>query len=281
MYLSILIRNLNESKNLQQTLLALQKQVTDFEYEIIVVDNESDDDSAEVATKIGCKVFTLKRNAFTFGHALNYGISKCGGEIILILSSHLILLNEYFLNNIPGYFKDQKVAALRFVHAVSPENVVESFKNGPIQLNYENNATFADENWKNFIVNHCAALRRSCWQEVPFEEGNFASEDKIWSLAVMKKGYIILYNVPGFYVYTKPFSRTTKINRQIIEEAAKEMITGKTAPLLSVPYAVSLLKKIALGFRQISIDVKIHSRVYKGLKAFKQKHRDAFVRKEV
>ena len=101
MYLSILIRNLNESKNLQRTLTALEKQVTDFEYEIVVLDNESDDDSKLVAERKGCTVYTLKRDAFTYGGSLNFGISKCSGDIILILSAHVILLNEYFLKNIP------------------------------------------------------------------------------------------------------------------------------------------------------------------------------------
>src|SRR6478735_3193891 len=131
MRLSVLIRNLNEAKQLEQTLLSLKKQRTDFEYEVVVIDNESDDNSFEIAKQMECKVFTLRRAAFTFGHALNYGIEKCKGEIILILSAHVILLNEFFLQNIPQYFNDLKVAGLRFVHAVSPEQVVVCIQDGP------------------------------------------------------------------------------------------------------------------------------------------------------
>lgn len=272
MQLSILIRNLNEAASLEQTLLAIKKQQTTFEYEIVVVDNESDDNSIDVAMQMGCKIFTLKRSEFTFGRSLNYGISKCSGEIILILSSHLILLNEFFLNNIPQYFNDKNVAALRFVHAVSPELVVESLQNGTKELKYENSAAFTISNWQNLIVNHCAAIRKSCWEELPFNEEMFASEDKVWSLDVLKKGYTILYNVPGFYIYTKPFDRTKKINREVIERAAKEMITGEKDPLFSTPYFVSFVKKIKLSVKRISNDLKIHSKVYKGVKAYKKKY---------
>src|SRR5437773_12490978 len=112
MYLSILIRNLNEAKCLSATLFALQKQKVSFEYEIIVIDNESEDDSVTIAEEMNSKVFSLKRNKFTYGHALNYGISKCRGEIILILSSHVILLNEFFLEKVHSYFNDSIVAGL-------------------------------------------------------------------------------------------------------------------------------------------------------------------------
>jgi cellulose synthase/poly-beta-1,6-N-acetylglucosamine synthase-like glycosyltransferase len=121
-------------------------------------------------------------------------------------------------------------------------------------------------------VNHCAAIRKSCWEELPFNEEMFASEDKIWSLAILKRGYSILYDVPGFYVYTKPFDRTKKINREVIERTAKEMITGEKDPLFSAPYFLSVVKKIKSGFRHMSLDLKIHSKVYKGVKAYKKKY---------
>ncbi|MFZ1801138.1 MAG: glycosyltransferase family 2 protein, partial [Chitinophagaceae bacterium] len=97
MQLSILIRNLNEAGALRQTLLSLKRQESGgLQYEVIIVDNESDDNSLEVAEELGCTVITMKRNEFTFGHALNVGISHCAGEFILVMSAHIILLNEFF-----------------------------------------------------------------------------------------------------------------------------------------------------------------------------------------
>ncbi len=104
------------------------------------------------------------------------------GEIILILSAHVILLNEFFLQNIPQYFNNLKVAALRFVHAVSTEQVADSLQNGHKELIYSNDPNFAVDNWKNFAVNHCAAIKRSCWEQVNFNEQIFASEDKMWNI---------------------------------------------------------------------------------------------------
>lgn len=278
MYLSILIRNLNESKNLKHTLAALDKQVTDFEYEIVLIDNESDDDSTSVAEKNGCKVFTLKRDAFTYGHALNYGISKCSGEIILVLSSHVILLNEYFLKNIPAYFKEEKVAALRFVQASNPMDAANSIEHGTRQLTYSIDQDFGWNNWDNFMVNHCAALRRKSWQLQPFDENIFSSEDKLWSLEILKKGFTILYNVPCFYVYYKPFSRDHKIYKQVIDVAAKEMITGQAAKLFRGPHLVSIFKFVVSELRRLRVQTNIHHKVFNGLKKFK-KQQQALIQK--
>ena len=270
--LSILIRNLNEAKSLEQTLLALQRQRTDFEYEVVVIDNESDDDSVEIAKQMGCKVFTLQRNAFTFGHALNYGIEKCKGEIILILSAHVILLNEFFLQNIPRYFNDVKVAGLRFVHAVSPGQVVDCIQDGPKKLIYSEEFDFALNNWKNFIVNHCAAVRKSHCEEVNFDGQIFASEDKKWSIDILKRGYTILYQVPCFYVYVKPFSRKIKTERMIIEEGAKAMITGYEEPMFSGSYIQTFFLKFRSGLKKFLEELKTHKKVYDGVNNIRKKY---------
>jgi len=168
MKISVLIRNLNEAESLKATLLSLQKQKTAFDYEIIVVDNESEDDSVDVAKSFGCRVYSLPRKAFSFGKALNYGIAQCGGEIILNLSAHIILLNEYFLENIPAYFDNEQVAGLRFVLGTNPQQVQQSILSGPQQLVFEADENFTSGNWNNFIVNHCSAIRKKSMGKFTF-----------------------------------------------------------------------------------------------------------------
>ena len=280
MQLSILIRNLNEAISLRQTLCAIKKQQTNFEYEVVVIDNESDDNSVEVATSMGCKVFTLKRNEFTFGHALNFGIERCKGDIILILSAHVILLNEFFLQNIPAYFTDTKVAALRFVQPTSPEEMSSAIKEGAQKLTWNDTSNFVTDNWKKIIVNHCSAIRKSCWEIQQFDEKIFASEDKIWSLEILKKGFGIVYNVPGFYVYAKPYNRANTIKRTTIEEAAKELLTGKTDPIFSKSYSIVFFQKIVSGLKKMRVDLKNHQEVYKGVKAYKKAYGNCFNNKE-
>jgi glycosyltransferase involved in cell wall biosynthesis len=278
MQLSVHIRNLNEEKSLEQTLIALERQQTSFEYEVVVIDNESDDDSVEIAWSKGCQVFTLPRSEFTYGRALNFGISKCAGEIIVILSAHVVLLNELFLQKIPSCFEDVYVAGLRFVLGTSPEKVCSSIAAGPQKLTYEETADFAAKNWINFIVNHCSAIKRSCWEVLPFDEKIIDGEDKLWSLNMLKRNYTILYNVPCYYVYTKEIQREKKIAAEIRALYAKSLITNKSEKIFSAPYIRSIFRKAVTELRHAKTQLLIHHNVYKGLKALhrnsnQKKHR--------
>lgn len=228
MLLSILIRNLNEAENLKVTLQSIRKQVCEFAYEIVVVDNESEDNSVEIALAAGAKVVSLKRGDFSFGYALNFGIEHCAGEIILIMSAHVVLLSELFLQQLPNYFNDEKVAGLRFINAADRQQVMQSIQEGPRQLVYTGEAGFADVHWVHLLVNHCAAIRRSCWKLLPFDSQLIASEDKRWSLDILKKGFTLVYHVQCFYLYIKQPSRDGKIKRMAIESIARELITGTT-----------------------------------------------------
>ncbi|MFZ1799697.1 MAG: hypothetical protein WAU24_07515, partial [Chitinophagaceae bacterium] len=105
--------------------------------------------------------------------------------------------------------------------------------------------------------------------EIPFDETIFASEDKTWSLAVLKKGYSILYNVPGFYVYTKPFSRDSKLKRAILEEAAKEKITGRPSPFR---HGSIFSKALWAGhYRRFVTELKMNKAISAGIKKMKNK----------
>lgn len=267
MLLSILIRNLNESESLRQTLAALQRQRTSFLYEIVVVDNESDDDSVQVAAALGCKVVTLQRSQFSYGRALNFGIAHCSGSIIMALSAHVILLNEHFLEQVPGYFADDRVAALRFVQATSPRQVGESIVKGPLMMEYNDHKDFPALQWANLMINHCSAFRKSCWQQVPFDESLPDSEDKRWSLDIMQKGYSLLYRVPCFYVYNKPLNRELKIQSMVNAYHARLLVTGKKEKIFDTTYLFSMAMKLREQLAKLKAQMIIHSSVYKGLRS--------------
>ena len=273
MLVSVLIRNLNEATSLSATLLSVRKQVADFEFEIVVVDNESDDHSQAVASEAGCRVFQLPRKDFSFGRALNFGIRQCRGSYILILSAHILLVNEYFIKKIPTFFEDTEVAALRFVLATAPQKVEESIVSGPIRLvNRPGELNFASEKWSELIVNHCSAIRRSCWEIQHFDEEIFSSEDKLWSLEIMKKGYAILCNVPCFYVYIRALNREGKIRKLVIDAAAKEQITGKMEMQFRRSWGTVFWEELKAAAIRVRARVFIHRKVSKALKAFRKKN---------
>lgn len=246
--------------------MSLKKQVTDYHYEIIVVDNESGDHSLEIAKAFDCTIISIPRKEFTYGHALNKGIAACRGEIILILSAHIILINEFFLQKIPAYFSGPEIAALRFVDVSNEMQLQNSLREGEASLRYSDSKDFISIHWNHLPVNHCAAISKKAWEEIQYNEHLIAGEDKEWALAILKKGRKILYNVPLFYLYAKPFSRETKIKRAVIEELAKEKITG--LPSRYRGPAFSLKRILVLPFRKMKNDITVHKEIARRMKVF-------------
>src|ERR1700719_2268664 len=73
---SVLIRVHNEEPALRRL------------FEFLVIDNESKDESAEVAKRMGARVFTFPRSLFSYGRAINVGVRLCCGDLIVLLSAH-------------------------------------------------------------------------------------------------------------------------------------------------------------------------------------------------
>lgn len=247
--------------------------MTSFPYEIVVVDNESEDDSVQVALDMGCRVYSLKRTEFSYGRALNFGISHCNGEIIMSISAHVLFLSDYFLEKIPAYFSDDKIAGLRFVLATSLSSVGESLAKGPVRINYLDDENFVSDNWTNFMVNHCSAFKRDYWKLFPFDEKMPDGEDKLWTLQLLKRGYSFLYNVPNFYVYNKVHSRDKKVKSLINALIAKRMVTGKEEKMYSMSYLRFIYMKSIEQLRAARVQIIIYSRVFRGVKPFYRKYK--------
>src|SRR5436309_14320635 len=73
---SVLIRVLNEEHALRRLFECLRVQKLDRPFEVVVIDNESDDGSANVARARGARVFTLPRSLFGYGRAINVGVKR-------------------------------------------------------------------------------------------------------------------------------------------------------------------------------------------------------------
>ena len=106
--ISVVIPAYNEEAYIQETLIAIKRQICDFPYEIIVIDGQSSDNTVSISNKYA-KVFLSPHKGRVF--QLNYGALKATGELILFLDADT-LIKPYFLQTLYKKFeKDENLFA--------------------------------------------------------------------------------------------------------------------------------------------------------------------------
>lgn len=110
MKVSVVIPAYNEEKYLPNCLKTLEKQTYPRDnFEIIVVDNNSKDKTAEIARAAGARVITEKKQGHIF--ALNTGMHHAKGDIIATTDADT-QVNPNWLAVIDKVFQDQEVVAV-------------------------------------------------------------------------------------------------------------------------------------------------------------------------
>lgn len=120
MLLSIAMIVKNEENNLPRTLEALKALKNKIDYEIIIVDTGSSDNTINIAKQYTTKVYK-KEWTGNFAQMRNYSINKCKGDWILILDADEVLENP---TELIKFFKEKDIkefnsATLKFKNMLS------------------------------------------------------------------------------------------------------------------------------------------------------------------
>lgn len=221
--ISIVIRNLNEGESLRKVLQALKSQ-SRVPAEIIVVDNESTDDSKQVAKEYGARVVSLPRYAFTYGRALNTGIREARQPFVLNLSAHSVPLGRTFIDDVLEPFSDPLVGAVNCREVGKKQELAD----WPVPLRLSGSVDW-DTLFTQGLINSAAAIRRELWLRFPFDELLPFSEDVLWSRRVLLAGQAIVMSA-AMYVYLRDRTFLESVRRGDQEQLAAYQISGLHLP---------------------------------------------------
>ena len=103
---SLIIRSKNEEKWIKLSLESIFSQ-TIKNLEVILVDNNSNDNTVKIAKSYGVKKIS-KIKKFVPGIALNKGCNLAVGKYLVFLSAHCIPENKYWLKNLISKIDENK-----------------------------------------------------------------------------------------------------------------------------------------------------------------------------
>jgi len=189
--ISVIIRNRNEERYIGY---AIQSVLDTFKKpEIIVVDNNSTDNSMGIVNTFDFEdIKTYSINSYTPGKSLNYGITKCSNDYILVLSAHSQIMNCEF----------EKIQNLLKEHCVVGGKQIPIWNGKKISRRYiwsnfidkDGTNLFSNNENRYFLHNAFAFYKRETLIEYPFDETLSTKEDRYWVNSLIESGKKSFYD---------------------------------------------------------------------------------------
>jgi len=185
---SIVIRAYNEEQHIGRLFEGISQQ-TLKDVEVILVDSGSTDATVSIAARYGAEVVRIPPQEFTFGHSLNRGLAAAARDLVVIASAHVYPVYPDWLERLLEPFSDPQVA-LTYGKQRGPATA--HFSEQQIYRRWYPDGSVARQSHP-FCNNANAAIRRSVWQEHPYNETLTGLEDLAWAKEVKSKKYEVSY----------------------------------------------------------------------------------------
>lgn len=147
---------------------------------VLGIDNNSSDGSRDLMRAFGAEILDWP-GQYHHSKVLNYGMSHCRTDAVLVLSSHSQLESPHTLKALVDALQDPDTVAASLPYSgdssdATPDRVVWPYlvRHG---LPYGS-----------IYTNSCGLLRRSAWLEHPFNEAVNIAEDYVWALWHVARG---------------------------------------------------------------------------------------------
>lgn len=217
---SVVIRCYNEEEHIGRLLTGIMEQTIADETEIVVVDSGSTDATVSIASSFPTNIVQIRPEEFSFGRALNIGCDAANGDVLVFASAHVYPVYEDWLERMVAPFADPDVA------------LVYGKQRGNEKTKYSEHKIFEkwfpeESNWDQshpFCNNANAAVRRSVWKELPYDEDLTGLEDLDWAKRARERGHKIVYEADAEIVHVHDESWASIMNRYRREAIALKRI---------------------------------------------------------
>lgn len=216
---SIIIRAYNEGRHIGRLLAALHAQhLRDFE--IILVDSGSSDNTVTLAEQNGARVLHIPPQEFTFGRSLNLGIAAATGEFIVNISAHCYPMHDEWLGRLLAAFDDPQVA---LAYGMQRGETRSRFSEQRFFEHYY--PPMSTPRQKDpFCNNANAAIRRTLWEQNPYDEALTGLEDLAWASWALAQEYVLAYVAEAGVIHVHEESPHQVYNRYRREAIAMKHI---------------------------------------------------------
>lgn len=199
---SVIVPAFNAELTLPACLKALREQsVPQSDYEVIVVDDGSSDDTSKIAKQYNVKcIYQTNRGPAA---ARNRGVSEAEGEIVLFTDADCIP-DRNWIYEMALPFEDSKVMGVKGAYKTRQTQLAARFAQAEFEDRYDLLQQHASID---MIDTYSAAFRKDIFEKMDgFDEGFPVAnnEDTEFSYRLAAAGYKMVFNPRAFVYHTHP-----------------------------------------------------------------------------
>jgi len=248
---SIIIPAYNAAKTLQDALVALQQQsVSATEYEVIVVDDGSTDETAALARSLGANCISQSNRGPAA--ARNHGVHAARGDIILFTDADCIPDQEW-IRQITLPFQNQLTVGVKGAYRTRQTELAARFAQAEFEDRYDHLKKVAAID---MVDTYSAAFRREVFITIGLFDESFPvanNEDTELSYRLCAAGYLLEFNPRALVYHLHPdsFAKYLRLKfkrgywrmvvyRNYPKKAVKDTYTPAIIKLQTITAALSL-----------------------------------------
>lgn len=253
----MVIPTYNAGPGFEDLLRMLSAQEGNFDLETVVVDSGSTDDTVALAGRYGATVHRIPKEEFDHGATRNLGISRSSGEYVALTVQDAVPLDSSWLSAmVKNLEADERVAVVYGRHVPRPDAgpltraLVRGLASAGLRKRVQEIRNPAEyealpPRKKRRVAafdNVSSCLRRSVWEEFPFEKTNFA-EDLRWGKRAVEAGYRIVYEPSSVVVHSHERGPLYDLRRYYVDGLVlAELFGARPVPnlprlALGIPYS--------------------------------------------
>ena len=209
--ISVIIRNKNEERWIGHTI---QSVIDSFDKpEIIVVNNNSTDDSMRIVKLFNrdkklnnggnyTDIKTYNIDSYSPGKSLNYGVTKCSNDYVLVLSAHCVLFRQN-LNRVREQLKNHCVVGGKQIPIYKGKKITPRYVWSNFGTTDKINLFSESEN-RYFLHNAFAYYKKETLIDNPFDENLTSKEERYWVNDMVRSGLKSYYSADSkcYHHYT-------------------------------------------------------------------------------
>ncbi|BEV08082.1 glycosyltransferase family 2 protein [Methylophilus sp. DW102] len=183
-----LIRTYNSLPLLNEVLIALKKQTSPPD-DYVIVDSSKDPAQKNAIKQLGLRVIDYPDDEFNFSKAINIGVEQVKTELVLIISSH-VLLNDITL--IERGLKLDDFSSETYLGFCLTPTIIATDTWMPTKVTKSNFSLDLAAS------NSCTMLKTQHIMQRPFLEEVFSAEDQEWAAFYLREKNAYFYRVKAY-----------------------------------------------------------------------------------